>query len=347
MTTPLSADTVNIDTYNEIAGNSTHLHFNFPQRAIAGPSAPKNVAQCPSFNDAPLDLLSVNFTGRKKEMALIIKFLDILYGDVPTRCALHGVHGVGKSQLFYALAKYLYGKRRYTNIFWMQATTIEKLHQGFSKLLHLVSHPDRSSTDDSARLTAARRWLEDFDSGRWLLVIDNVARETVDFLREHLPRKNGRGNILFTTRTEDVAEALINVAGRRHGIVELHIPDVKDAARLFLKHLKDPDTAGDKSKIQEVVKGIGCLPLAVAQAASYMTGTGSSLDDMLALFESRRKIDVGLNSTDLIPVDSHPIFCRSSSGRTTYPATRRNRLQRHLVTNSRTSRSDSGTPATC
>ena len=47
------------------------------------------------------------------------------------------------------------------------------LHQGFS------SHPDRSSTDDSARLTAARRWLEDFDSGRWLIT-DNMARETVD-----------------------------------------------------------------------------------------------------------------------------------------------------------------------
>ena len=243
MATPISADTVNIDTYNEVAGNQFHFHL--PQRAIAGPSTSKNAAQCPSFNDAPLDLLSVNFTGREQEMALIIEFLDTLYGDVPARCALHGMHGVGKSQLFYALAKDLYDKGRYTNIFWMQGTTIEKLHQGFSKLLHLVSHPDRSSTDDSARLTAARRWLEDFDSGKWLLVIDNVARETVNFLREHLPRKNGRGSILFTTRTEDVAKALTDVAGKRHGIVELRIPDVEDAAKLFLKHFNDSETPAD------------------------------------------------------------------------------------------------------
>ena len=319
MAMPLSAQVVNIDKYNDVAGNvnSTHLHFNFPQRAIAGPSRSKIAAQCPSFNDAPLDLLSVNFTGREQEMARIIELLDTLYGDVPTRCALHGMHGVGKSQIFYALAKDLYDKGRYTHIFWMQATTIEKLHQGFSRLLKLVNHPDRSSTDDETRLMAARRWLEDFDSGRWLLVIDNVARETVDFLRAHLPRKNGRGNILFSTRTEDVAKALTNVAGKRHGIVELRIPNVEDAAKLFLKHTNDPETSADANKIQEVVRGIGCLPLAVAQVASYMTGTGISLDDMLALFKSERKIDVGLNSTDRIPIDSHPMVCRLSSGRTT------------------------------
>ena len=345
MALPLSTEVVNIDTYNEVAGNQFHFHL--PQRAIAGPSSPKNVIQCPSFNDAPLDLLSVNFTGREQEMALIIELLDTLYGDVPTRCALHGMHGVGKSQIFYALAQDLYDNGRYTNIFWMQATTIEKLHQGFSKLLKLVSHPERSSTDDETRLMAARRWLEDFNSGRWLLVIDNVARETVDFLREHLPRKNGRGNILFTTRTEDVAKALTDVAGKRHGIVELRIPEVEDAAKMFLKHLDDTEIPADASKIQEVVKGIGCLPLAVAQAASYMTGTGSSLDDMLALFKSERKVDVGLDSTGLIPIDSHPMFCRSSSGRTIYPATKRNLLQPHLVTNSRTSKPNSQTPATC
>ena len=35
MASPLSADTVNIGTYNEIAGNSTHLYFDFSQKTIA------------------------------------------------------------------------------------------------------------------------------------------------------------------------------------------------------------------------------------------------------------------------------------------------------------------------
>ena len=102
------------------------------------------------------------------------------------------MYGVGKSQLFYVL----------TNIFWMQAMTIEKLCQGFSKLLHLMSHPDHSSTNDNTRLTAARHWLKDFDSGRWLIY--NITHETV----EHLPWKNGCSNPLFTCLTEDIAKAL-------------------------------------------------------------------------------------------------------------------------------------------
>ena len=302
MVVTINADTVNIGALIETTGNSNNLHINVPQNVIAGPSVQKDIAQCPCFNDAPLDLLSVNFTGREREIALIIEFLETVHGDLPTRCALHGMHGVGKSQVSNALAKELYNNGRYTNVFWMQATTIEKLHQGFSRLLKLVSHPACSSTDDETRLMAARRWLEDFKLGRWLLVIDNVARETVDFLREHLPRKNGRGNVLFTTRTADVANALTHVAGERHGIVELSIPDIGDAANLFLKYLGDHETAADTSKIQEVVKGIGRLPLAIAQAASYMTETGSSLDDMLSLFSSERKIDVGVYFRFLVVV---------------------------------------------
>ena len=94
-----------------------------------------------------------------------------------------------------------------------------------------MCHPDRSSIDDGIKLTAARRWLEDFNSGRWLLVLDNIARETVNFLREHLPRKNGRGNVLFSARAEDVAKALTHVA--RRGIIELRIRDVRTLRNCF------------------------------------------------------------------------------------------------------------------
>jgi hypothetical protein len=182
-------------------------------------------------------------------MALIIEFLDNLYGDVPTRCALHGMHGVGKSQLFYSLAKDLYDKGRY-----MDAG--DDRRKASSRLLEVAPPRVPSRPFVHRRQRQARRWLEDFNSGRWLLVIDNVAREAINFLREHLPRKNARGNILFTTRTEDVAKALTDVAGKRHGIVELRIPGVEDATEMFLKHLNDPKAPANASKIQEAVKGI-------------------------------------------------------------------------------------------
>jgi hypothetical protein len=55
----------------------------------------------------------------------------------------------------------------------------------------------------------------------WLLVFDNVHRETLGFLHVHLHLSNERGNILFSTRTTDVVESLVNAAGERHPILEL------------------------------------------------------------------------------------------------------------------------------
>ena len=294
------SDRLNIGTYNDVAGNLTSTTYNFilPSNATANPSfeSPRNASPgttCPSFNDAPIDLLSVNFTGREQEMALIIEFLEIEHGDMPSRCALHGMHGVGKSQVLYALAKYLFKQGRYTNIFCMQATSIEELYKGFSRVLHLVSHPERYATERDARLAAAQRWFENFEGGKWLLILDNVVTETLDFLWHNLPKKNRGDGILFTTLTEDVANALTDVAGEQHGIVELRVPDVRDAANLLLKHLgNDPAAIADANTVRDVVQGVGCLPLAIAQVTAYMAKSYITLDQLLALLKGEHKIEV-------------------------------------------------------
>jgi hypothetical protein len=251
-----------------------------------------------SFNDAPIDLLSVHFTGRETELAYIGKVLDEAQGDVPTRCVIHGMHGIGKTQLALRFAKSAFDRRRYSLVFWITATTVEKLHQGFSHLLDLVDHPYSALPQQSARLTAARRWLEESGFVDWLVVLDDVDRETLGFLREHLPRKNSRGGILVTTRTESVAKAVASVGGQQHTVFDLQLPDAKDAARLLLGHLATdgidafPATPSTASKAEEVVGCVGFLPLAVAQAASFMAETHRSLDDLLDLYQSEHKIDV-------------------------------------------------------
>ena len=42
------------------------------------------------------------------------------------------------------------------------------------------------------------------------------------------------------------------------------------------------------------VKSVGCLPLAISHATSYMKQTGSTADDMLELYGSKHRIDVSL-----------------------------------------------------
>ena len=246
------------------------------------------------FIDAPNDFLSARFTGRKKELALIAKALERLGRDAPMRCVLFGNRGVGKSQLTYQWANltFAHGENHY--VVWISATTVEKLYQGFYRLLHFVNHPDRSHPEQGVRLAAAQRWFEEVDSGNWLLVLDNVFPATLDFLRQHLPRQNGRGSILFTTRTRHLAIALASAPGERHEVIEVPLLSVDDGVELFLGHFENGGINAPSATVEEIVKSVGCLPLAISHAASYMKQTGSTADDTLQPYANQHRIDVSL-----------------------------------------------------
>ncbi|EGO26606.1 hypothetical protein SERLADRAFT_447764 [Serpula lacrymans var. lacrymans S7.9] len=224
------------DQYNTTITNIKNLSLTVPQQ--------ENVPVL-SFNDAPVDLLSIHFAGRDQELHTIKQLFGSIQDDVPSRCAIYGMPGIGKTQLTLQYAKLSYQQKQYTYVFWISGATVEKLNQGFVKLLNLVSHPERNNPEQDARLVAARRWLEDCSATSWLVVFDNVSRDTLSFLREHVPRKNVRGNILYTTRTEDVAKAVVNAAGQQQHILELRVLDIKDAASLFFQNaeIDEEDTS--------------------------------------------------------------------------------------------------------
>jgi hypothetical protein len=272
--------------------NITNIHPS--TGAVASSSTTPPPSQAP-FNDAPVDQLSVHFTGRKKELALIAEaFTKRRHPNIPPRCVLFGNQGVGKSQLTYAWANTTYLREENSYILWISATTVEKLYQGFSRLLRFIDHPDRSHPDEGVRVEAARRWLEGVKTGNWLLVLDNVFPETLEFLRQNLPRQNGCGTILFTTRTERVALALASTAGEQHEVVEVPLLDVKAGIDLFCGHFESGTMDASSAKIETIVMAVGCLPLAISHAARYMTESHSNLDDMLELYQSDKKIDVSL-----------------------------------------------------
>jgi hypothetical protein len=262
-------------------------------------SARQDNAPSQPVNDAPVDLLSTHFTGRESELAFLVDVLGRSYGDVPSRCAVYGMPGLGKTQLVLRYAKLSFDGDRYTFIFWLSATTIEKLNQGLAGVLDLIGHPDRTLQDQNAKITAARLWLEGSHGGDrevdWLLIVDNVDTKTLEFLRLHLPRKNGRGHILFTTRTAAVAEALVNVAGEKHPTLGLGPLELRNTANLLLEDAgidKEGVSSSALDEAEDVVKCVGCLPLAVAQVASFMKQTQTTLDEMRELCKGQRKIEV-------------------------------------------------------
>ena len=254
-------------------------------------------AQAVPINDAPLGILTAHFMGRKSELAKIRSMLTSRQDNIPAQCAIVGMPGLGKTQLALKHTLEVFDQARGPIIFWTSAATTEKLAQGLCKILDLVDHVDRDHTDQNVRLSAAQRWLEgtghDFPLP-WLLVLDNVNEESVPFLREHLPRTNGSGAMLFTMRSVDVASALVT-SDMNQSILELEVLSPADASNLLLAELqasKPDEIASQIVKAEKLVKSVGRLPLAIGHVASFANQHLKGLDYILHLFEDKHAMEV-------------------------------------------------------
>ncbi|KZP03768.1 TPR-like protein [Athelia psychrophila] len=267
-------------TVNNVNGNIQNQVLNHHYHGAPPVTALNPMHSLSPFNDAPVDRISPCFMGREDDIQAIANAVCPCSGDAPSRYAVWGMPGLGKSQLAlsYALSSYKAG--RHTHVIWIPATTLEKVNQGFAKVLDLMQHTDRNIRDQGARLTAARLCLERSDQQlKWLIILDDATSASLLFLREHLPRQNGHGSILITTRTFDVAEALTSVAGQQHPVLELKALSLEQSVKLLLKRAGIHDSlssagSADLDSAQKLVKRMGCLPLAVEQAGAYMKRSG-------------------------------------------------------------------------
>ncbi|KAE9374180.1 TPR-like protein [Stipitochalara longipes BDJ] len=248
-----------------------------------------------SFNDAPVDLLSIHFIDRERELGLVRNAYQVNEENTPTRCAIWGIPGVGKTQLALRYTKIFLEDIIASAVFWISCSNVEKLHQGFSKLLNLIDHPDQFAPEQSTRLIAARRWLEQSEvSGifRWLLVLDNVDITALEFLRENLPRRGKQGQILITTRTEAVAHAVCKASGRLQLSFELEPPAMKDVIIYFLKStgiIEDSMSSPDRRQLIDLIQCFGRLPFAVEHAASFMTQSSQNINSLTKFYRGDQK----------------------------------------------------------
>ena len=260
-----------------------HLHVSSHRQL------PTNVYEIP-------DLLSPHFTGRISELDQVKNALNIAYDNAPAYCALYGMPGLGKTQL--ALKYSILGMEegRYAYIFWLSAATAEKLYQDFANMADFLCLPGHDNMDQARKLRIVRAWLEDsFDVGKWLLVLDNTTQENVTTLRDILPKRNSNGNILFTTRTETVADLVVTVFGKVHEKIALQPPNIDDALTILLggaeiesAELKESSFASMRS----LIKSVGSLPLAIDQAASFMKESGNSAEKVVEIYKTKEAGDV-------------------------------------------------------
>ena len=166
----------------------------------------------------------------------------------------------------------------HTFVFWIHAGTkarFEEAYRGIADRLELPGR-DRPGADISQLVC---NWLQDEANGTWLMILDNADDVSVFYpkqgrakdrfgsaptpLADYLPQSRN-GSILVTSRNKDVAARLV---GGHRNIGEVVAFSEEQALLLLQNKLHNTPSSGGTS---ELLRTLGYLPLAVAQAAAYI-----------------------------------------------------------------------------
>ncbi|XLD91910.1 NB-ARC domain-containing protein [Polymorphospora sp. A560] len=170
---------------------------------------------------------------------------------------LAGLGGVGKTQLAANVADQLWRDRRIDLLVWVAATSRSSVLTGYAQAAADVTGVEDSDPDQAAARLLA--WLAGTDR-RWLIVLDDLA-DPAD-LRGLWPPTTTTGRTVVTTRRRDAALQ----QGRTLIDVDLFTPG--EAAAYLAGKL---DGAADRlDETDQLAADLGYLPLALAQAATYI-----------------------------------------------------------------------------
>ncbi|KAF6789663.1 TPR domain-containing protein [Colletotrichum sojae] len=162
-----------------------------------------------------------------------------------------------------------------TSSFWVNASTKATFEESYRSIADVLALPRRQDPDVNV-LVLVRDWLQREDISPWLMIVDNADDVELLFYDEangqkdtlmptvsYLP-KTDNGKILVTSRSWDAAEKLVG-----KGKMIFRVPTMEEAQALQLLRKKF-DHGGDEVAALRLVRTLGCIPLAVNQAAAYI-----------------------------------------------------------------------------
>ncbi|KUI57201.1 Patatin-like protein 2 [Cytospora mali] len=214
------------------------------------------------------------FTGRTAILGRLNEYFGPRApGDTSRReFHLRGMGGVGKTQI---ALKFTEQNERRFHILWVDATDTTTIEQGYKQLAANIFGPtERKNAVEDVLL-----WLHDNDE-EWLLVFDNAPASG---LSKYLP-DGDRGNVLYTSRHRNLQPRL-----RPECVADIGEMGIQDSVILLLRSAQQSEfTDESRDFAKDIVRALGCLPLAIDQAGAYIHMGPCPLKDYLEIFNEQK-----------------------------------------------------------
>jgi tetratricopeptide (TPR) repeat protein len=233
---------------------------------------------------------NLSFTGRESELS---KLQGLLFSPgQANKAAITGLGGVGKTQLAIELAYRIIKQHKDCAVFWIPATDLESLHQGYLAVAKELGIPV-SEKDDVDVKHMVREYLSSTNAGKWLMVFDNAddinmwmnkpksKKGSQRRLKDYLPQSD-QGNVIFTTRDKGAAIAL-----ESQKVVEVAELSEETAKDLLQRHLIHPEQADTDCSTDQLLAQLTYLPLAIVQASAYINKNNTSITKYVSLLAEK------------------------------------------------------------
>ena len=188
-----------------------------------------------------------------------------------------------------------YRKFANVSVFWVYAYNAERLRKAFDEIAKRVKIPGHQDPGaDTLRLV--KEWFESDASGQWLLIVDNVddtellypSRPHCIRFADYLPRSE-TGSILLTTRNGKVGHEFAEV----HNVLTLASMNAEESMILLSARL---GACRSEESLKELTEELGRIPLALVQAASFITQNGMTVEGYLQLYRQSDSTKIQLLS---------------------------------------------------
>ena len=182
-----------------------------------------------------------------------------------------------------------------------------KFEHGYANIAEKLKLPgcDDPKLDN---MMLVKDWLTDNENGRWLLVLDNVddeslfsamsnARTTSNHYEQQplvtfLPQTS-RGFILVTSRNREAALQLVEDGNCLVDVCEMTMPE----ALTLLRRKVFEDKSSDEVAV-DLVNALMRIPLAITQAASYISTIRTTIVNYLNLFRKNQMTYLAIERPD-------------------------------------------------